>query len=137
MFSVLTKQLHGKSFARSRMISGLARIDGGVASGPSFVSREVPKVMESKDILLDSIFSRISPLPYTSNAKMLGEINRLLPGQWPANQWVVGPVEKSIETEIFAMNRNARRPKRANHGARPCSRSSRRWKKEKIGNRHR
>lgn len=39
--------------------------------------------------------------------------------------------------EISVMNRNARRPKRANHGARPCSRSSRRFKKEKIGKRGR
>ena len=43
-----------------------------------------------------------------------------------------------FDVDAFSlMNRNARRPKRANHGARPCSRSSRRFKKEKIGKRRR
>ena len=42
-----------------------------------------------------------------------------------------------VHEEISVMNRNARRPKRANHGARPCSRASRRWKKEKLGRRSR
>lgn len=46
------------------------------------------------------------------------------------------PIPLPVE-EISVMNRNARRPKRANHGARPCSRSSRRFKKEKIGKRRR
>jgi hypothetical protein len=36
--------------------------------------------------------------------------------------------------EYSAMNRNNRKPKRANHGARPCSRYSRRAKKRKWGN---
>ena len=35
------------------------------------------------------------------------------------------------------MNRNNRKPKRANHGARPCSRWARRMKKNKIGRRKR
>ena len=39
--------------------------------------------------------------------------------------------------QIEAMNRNARRPKKANKGARPCSRASRRRKKEKLGKRKR
>jgi hypothetical protein len=38
---------------------------------------------------------------------------------------------------IQVMNRNARRPKKANKGARPCSRVSRRKKKEMIGRRKR
>lgn len=32
------------------------------------------------------------------------------------------------------MNRNARRPKKANHGARPCSRVNRRKRKRRAGN---
>ena len=38
---------------------------------------------------------------------------------------------------IHVMNRNARRPKKANKGKRPCSRSSRRSKKERYGKRSR
>jgi hypothetical protein len=38
---------------------------------------------------------------------------------------------------IHAMNRNARRPKNANHGKRPVSRISRREKKRSIGNHRR
>jgi hypothetical protein len=38
---------------------------------------------------------------------------------------------------IQVMNRNSRRPNKANKGARPCSRVSRRKKKEKIGKRKR
>ena len=53
------------------------------------------------------------------------------------------PVHSVFDPSVFHvdafsfMNRNSRRPKRANHGARPCSRSSRRFKKEKIGKRRR
>ena len=40
-----------------------------------------------------------------------------------------------VSTEEYsAMNRNNRKPKKANHGARPCSRYSRRSKKRKWGN---
>ena len=42
-----------------------------------------------------------------------------------------------IDEVIQAMNRNARRPKKANKGSRPCSRAGRRRKKEKIGKRSR
>lgn len=42
-----------------------------------------------------------------------------------------------IEDVIQAMNRNARKPKKANKGSRPCSRAGRRRKKEKIGKRSR
>jgi hypothetical protein len=39
--------------------------------------------------------------------------------------------------EIQVMNRNARHPKKANRGARPCSRVARRAKKRAIGNHRR
>lgn len=42
-----------------------------------------------------------------------------------------------IEEVIQAMNRNARRPKKANKGSRPCSRAGRRKRQEKIGKRSR
>ena len=43
--------------------------------------------------------------------------------------------EIDLEETIQAMNRNARKPKKANKGSRPYSRASRRRKKEKIGKR--
>uniref|UniRef100_A0A7S0APT0 Uncharacterized protein n=1 Tax=Minutocellus polymorphus TaxID=265543 RepID=A0A7S0APT0_9STRA len=46
-----------------------------------------------------------------------------------------GAESVEIQTEGYsAMNRNNRKPKKANHGARPCSRYSRRSKKRKWGN---
>lgn len=45
--------------------------------------------------------------------------------------------EIDLEETIQAMNRNARKPKKANKGSRPCSRAARRRKKEKIGKRSR
>eukprot|EP00559_Dactyliosolen_fragilissimus_P001826 CAMPEP_0184863158 /NCGR_PEP_ID=MMETSP0580-20130426/9498_1 /TAXON_ID=1118495 /ORGANISM="Dactyliosolen fragilissimus" /LENGTH=172 /DNA_ID=CAMNT_0027361309 /DNA_START=53 /DNA_END=571 /DNA_ORIENTATION=- len=49
------------------------------------------------------------------------------------------PFEKSDPILTFlkdlqAMNRNARRPKKANHGKRPCSRVGRRARRRKFGN---
>ena len=40
----------------------------------------------------------------------------------------------SVPNGYSAMNRNTRKPKKANHGARPCSRYARRGKKRKWGN---
>mmetsp|Transcript_10894 Transcript_10894/g.23088 ORF Transcript_10894/g.23088 Transcript_10894/m.23088 type:complete len:145 (+) Transcript_10894:154-588(+) len=45
--------------------------------------------------------------------------------------------QSNLEAVIRATNRNARRPKKANKGSRPCSRAGRRRKKEKIGKRGR
>mmetsp|Transcript_14200 Transcript_14200/g.31013 ORF Transcript_14200/g.31013 Transcript_14200/m.31013 type:complete len:150 (+) Transcript_14200:122-571(+) len=46
-----------------------------------------------------------------------------------------GIVEPNNSTEAWdLMNRNARRPKKANHGKRPCSRVSRREKRRRFGN---
>lgn len=42
-----------------------------------------------------------------------------------------------VSDGIWNMNRNARKPKKANKGARPCSRAARRAKKAKIGKRKR
>lgn len=39
-----------------------------------------------------------------------------------------------IQNTFQVMNRNARKPKRANHGKRPCSRIRRRWKTKSWAN---
>lgn len=49
--------------------------------------------------------------------------------------WMWSDCESQVQLEL--MNRNARKPKRANHGARPCSRISRRAKKRALGNHRR
>jgi hypothetical protein len=46
---------------------------------------------------------------------------------------VSGPVGSSMLGALRLMNRNARRPKKANHGSRPCSRVSRREKRRANG----
>jgi hypothetical protein len=45
--------------------------------------------------------------------------------------------EVSFDRNYFCMNRNARYPKRANHGRRPCSRQHRRSRRRRFGNHRR
>ena len=62
-------------------------------------------------------------------------LNRLFPFQV-----VVAGAPFSVNhngVPLHVMNRNARRPKKANKGKRPCSRTSRRSKKERYGKRSR
>ena len=42
--------------------------------------------------------------------------------------------EETKKVGYQVMNRNARKPKKANHGARPCSRYARRMKRKRFGN---
>jgi hypothetical protein len=77
-------------------------------------------------------------------------LGNLFMGHFPLPHWtslshsdrkgnldVAVPASESTTESIQMMNRNARRPNKANHGARPCSRASRRLKKTKIGKRKR
>jgi hypothetical protein len=89
----------------------------------------------SVDSMLEGVFQRFVPLPHafslpgTTTADIIDDI------------WITPLTEEERPSNdplgIQAMNRNARRPKKANKGARPCSRASRRKKKEKIGKRKR
>jgi hypothetical protein len=81
---------------------------------------------DTRTVLLDDIKSLPQAVHGTNNMDI---IDGLIKG-WtdPAN---------SLQEEISVLNRNARRPKKANKGARPCSRAARRWKKEKLGKRRR
>ena len=95
----------------------------------------VPKKQElvETDLFLDGILARYMPLPRAireqrcdpngQDENVLDFLRELQAG--------------FAQEEISVMNRNARRPRKANKGARPCSRSSRRWKKEQIGKRSR
>jgi hypothetical protein len=89
------------------------------------------------DESLENLFSRRVPLPYSfprnSSAKNL-EISLNASSQEDLS--IEEPEEFHSEV-LHTMARNTRRPKKANKGARPCSRASRRRKKEQIGKRKR
>ena len=92
------------------------------------------KETANADILLGGLLSHYLPLPKTVHAP--NKTVNLECLRLPTNIGWTDPTN-ILQEEISVMNRNARRPNRANHGARPCSRSSRRWKKEKVGKRRR
>ena len=76
-----------------------------------------------------------SPLPLRDVSKPNDDYCRqMIPRMLNDNRWhgYLHDVEL-----IQAMNRNARKPRKANKGSRPASRVSRRRKKEKIGKRKR
>lgn len=83
------------------------------------------KPSSQTDVLLDGLFSRQVPLPYIQEQVSLQSVQLNLLDQ-----------TTNLES-IQTMNRNARRPNKANRGARPCSRTSRRKKKDAIGKRRR
>lgn len=100
------------------------------------------------DGILDGIFCGSIPLPHfrtvttTLPSLSLFEVESLsrvnpLGNHQEMNRLSLPTSEHLFNESIYAMNRNARRPKKANKGARPCSRASRRSKKEKIGKRKR
>jgi hypothetical protein len=68
-------------------------------------------------------------LPNRNNFWMLLRIDPVL-----QTMLLQRPFQMSSESILQAMNRNARKPKKANKGARPCSRVSRRAKKRAPGN---
>ena len=69
------------------------------------------------------------------NVKPNGDLQLLASRQVTNHRLLDDPSD--VNVEILQMSRNSRRPKKANKGARPCSRVSRRRKKEKIGRRSR
>eukprot|EP00539_Tryblionella_compressa_P012389 CAMPEP_0178816250 /NCGR_PEP_ID=MMETSP0746-20121128/1250_1 /TAXON_ID=913974 /ORGANISM="Nitzschia punctata, Strain CCMP561" /LENGTH=137 /DNA_ID=CAMNT_0020477259 /DNA_START=220 /DNA_END=633 /DNA_ORIENTATION=+ len=110
---------------------------------PNIHSMRKPKIASPTtdvDRALDRIFQRAFPLP----CSLLPEGDRTA-AKNDSNHLDLPPPPRfeqeepffPVEKDIFVMNRNARRPKKANKGARPCSRVSRRQKKEKIGKRKR
>lgn len=46
---------------------------------------------------------------------------------------IIGDWKESIYTAFEALNRNARKPKKANHGKRPCSSVNRKQKRRTFG----
>jgi len=95
---------------------------------------------ESVDALINGLFHQSVYHPYVGRTSHGVQSFSCFPTNLDkVQQSIVDPSVFGIvvDEEISLMNRNARRPKRANHGARPCSRSSRRFKKEKIGKRSR
>jgi hypothetical protein len=87
------------------------------------------------DFLLEGTFQRVLPLLNHSVVLPGGVANSRIIYDGVLNNEQSLPTTKGGGIQV--MNRNARRPKKANKGARPCSRVSRRQKKEKIGKRKR
>ena len=86
------------------------------------------KSTEDVDDLMERLFQRAVPVPHGSVHRMERVFQR-------SQVTAFDPLTSNEELQV--MNRNARRPRKANKGARPCSRASRRKKKEKIGKRGR
>lgn len=122
MIHQMTVQHHGSTYPTWR-----------TASAPR------PHCPREMDDLLDGILARCTPVVH----KIPHNMDSLDAWKSITNDVPLGDGEWHLDTTLFqpeeisCMNRNARRPNKANHGARPCSRSSRRWKKEKIGKRRR
>mmetsp|Transcript_15826 Transcript_15826/g.36639 ORF Transcript_15826/g.36639 Transcript_15826/m.36639 type:complete len:147 (-) Transcript_15826:325-765(-) len=64
-------------------------------------------------------------------------VNYQLSTLYQPNCHQLSKCSSNLDTVIQAMNRNARKPKKANKGSRPCSRAGRRKRKEKVGKRGR
>jgi hypothetical protein len=92
--------------------------------------------VENLDVMLEGIFQRAFPVPHTDTAILVGGRPLVCILNVPPEA-VYDPSSSAAEEGVQLMNRNARRPNKANKGARPCSRASRRKKKEKIGKRGR
>jgi len=71
-----------------------------------------------------------APLPRATN-KPVDPILKTMLLQRPC---AIQPQQQQESNVLQAMNRNNRKPKRANKGARPCSRVSRRAKRRAPGN---
>ena len=98
-------------------------------------NRIARRSLAETDYLLEDVFSRKLPLPLVLPPTTNGTRQELvLPTE---DITVVSEPNRTQAEPIHAMNRNARRPKKANKGARPCSRASRRRKKEELGRRSR
>jgi hypothetical protein len=85
---------------------------------------------------IDTLFARQTSLVQVDNIKM---IESILPNQLQAadNCWILDEPASSTDVPMEAMNRNNRKPKRANKGKRPCSRHGRRSRKNDLGRRRR
>ncbi|CAJ1961065.1 unnamed protein product [Cylindrotheca closterium] len=92
---------------------------------------------DKTDLLLDSIFSRYFPLPHADHSTPM---NSEMASSSPSTTIhvplsIFDPLEQNEAMHV--LNRNARGPKKANKGSRPCSRIARRKKKNAIGKRRR
>lgn len=101
---------------------------------PAGPNRQVKHTAPPTDVVLDSLFSQHFPLPHWDIYEATpASFEAFLPGQ------LYSPQDDPTYPFLLPleMARNSRKPAKANHGKRPCSRVSRRGKKEKFGNRKR
>jgi hypothetical protein len=130
-FSKASKNLSSRQFGALTHKSWSADYDiQAVATARSIRSEQASPTADS---LLDSLFSRHLPLPHGNLSQMNSGSDITFKAN--SNLSILDP-EYNLES-IQTMARNSRHPKKANKGARPCSRISRRKKKEAIGKRRR
>lgn len=130
-------QLGSRMSVTTRMFSGMVGQlhypvqppTGNVGRLQPFAPISRRQNLHETDALLDGIFARSIPLPHAIS-ESCNQGNSL-------DFLATLPIGIPPQEEISMMNRNARRPTRSNKGSRPCSRSSRRWKKSQIGKRSR
>jgi hypothetical protein len=111
-------------------------LDGAFTSIGRNLARNAQKI-ENIDSSLNRIFQRSIQVPHPTLFSSSTQIDYRNNYNYNNSRIISDPTSDSKAEDIQVMNRNARRPKKANKGARPCSRASRRSKKEKIGKRKR
>lgn len=101
-------------------------------------------VMKKNDVmgllsLMRLPISSYKPLPTSPQPVVVDPFRRdpILKNMLPWNRNIqepIGDLLKNVTPPLQAMNRNARKPKRANKGKRPCSHFGRRKRRRRFGN---
>jgi hypothetical protein len=104
----------------------------------SFSSLEKISVIRGVPVITTKVLTEVSSCFYP---KKLNALSTHSPGECLTStsqqRSLLSPPELSVDQDFFCMNRNARHPRRANHGKRPCSRQNRRARRRRFGNHRR
>lgn len=157
MFSAVVKKIKSSprnSFLISREFGALTQKSWGNHSlphGAESMGTKMPMKMlkekvvsdqsfQTTDAMLESLFSRNLPLPHYAIMQNVNTNCYLeLPALYQREDLrsIDEPDYSTQSQPIHVLNRNNRKAKKANKGARPCSRVGRRKRKEAIGKRSR
>jgi hypothetical protein len=154
MFSVVAKTVarpSARNFVLSRHFGALTQNSGLDLSLPwaGLKSADTKRSLDGRvpsnhspqttDAMLENLFSRQLPLPDVIRQDVSAKnLELIFPSQLPLSQedlWSIVDPDYTQSQPIHALNRNARKPKKANKGARPCSRVGRRKKRSPGGKR--
>ena len=145
MYALKTTSIFTRARAQLRCLSSFSlstknTTSRGAASGLTHVATNNNRSGDAKFALPEypMTYDRsLFEFPTTTQIVQASGDMELLPSQRVIGHQVPDDANNNLEAVIQAMNRNARRPKKANKGSRPCSRAGRRKRKEKIGKRSR